>query len=143
MVLGLSIIAVLILVLPVVIRKVEENLQIFFLLMGAIAVTVSGLWSWELLIEALKAPVVIGSIPVGIFQVVLIFSLVIHYSYRNFSKSILSIVTKLGWKIFVFLSIFIMGLLCSLISVIVAAVLLSEILAALPLEKKITVRFAV
>jgi predicted cation transporter len=142
-VLGLSVIAILILILPVLIKKVEENLQLFFLLMGIIAVTISGLWSWGLVVEALKAPVVIGSIPIGIFQVVLIFSLVIHYSYHSFSKNILSIVTKLGWRLFAFLSIFIMGLLCSLISVIVAAVLLAEILAALPLEKKITVRFAV
>jgi len=52
--------------------------------MGILAVSVSSLfghnlWNGELIIEALKAPVMIGSLPIGIFQVVLIFGLLIHF----------------------------------------------------------------
>ncbi len=71
-VLGLCFITLLVLILPFIVKKVEENLELFFVIMGICAVTVSGLWSWELVIDALKAPVVIGAVPIGIFQVVLV-----------------------------------------------------------------------
>jgi predicted cation transporter len=143
MVLGLCLIILLVLLLPFIAKRVEENLELFFLIMGACAVTVSGLWSWELVIEALKAPVVIGSVPVGIFQVVLIFGMLIHFYNRQFCRGILTIASKLGWRWFTFVLIFLLGLLCSLVSIIVAAVLLSEIIAALPLHKQEKIKFAV
>jgi len=142
-VLGLCFITLLVLVLPFIIKKVEENLELFFLIMGFLAVTISGLWSWELVLEALKAPVMIGSIPVGIFQVVLIFGLIIHFYNKAFCNGIISFVSKLGWRLFVFLLILLLGLCSSIVSVIVTAVLLAEILAALPIDKKEKVKFAV
>lgn len=143
MVLGLCLIVLLVLLLPFISKRVEENLELFFLVMGVCAVTVSGLWSWELVIEALKAPVVIGNVPVGIFQVVLVFGLLIHYFNRPFCIGIMTIAARLGWKLFVFLLIALLGLMCSLISIIAAAVLLSEIISVLPLNKREKTKFAV
>lgn len=140
---GLCIITLLVLLLPFIVKKVEENLELFFLVMGVCAVTVSGLWSWDLVIEALKAPVVIGSVPIGIFQVVLVFGLLIHFFNEQFCQGILSIAKRLGWRLFTFLLILTFGLLCSVISIIMAAVVLSEIISALPLHKKDKVKFAV
>lgn len=140
---GLSIVTLMVLVLPFVVKRVEENLEIFFLLMGIISVSISGLWSWELVIEALKAPVMIGSIPVGIFQIVLIFGLLIHFYNKLFCLGILSIASKFGWRLFTFLLILTAGLFSSVISVIVTAVLLSEVIAALPLKKQERIKFAV
>ena len=142
-VLGLCLVILLVLLLPFISKRVEENLELFFLVMGACAVTVSGLWSWEMVFEALKAPVVIGSVPVGIFQVVLVFGLLIHFYNRQFCRGILTIASKLGWRWFTFLLILTLGLLCSLVSIIVAAVLLSEVIAALPLLKREKIKFAV
>lgn len=142
-VVGLCLIVVMVLVLPFISKKVEENLELFFLIMGVAAVTVSGLWSWELVIEAARAPVVIGSAPVGIFQVVLVFGLLIHFFNRAFCRGILSVASKLGWRLFTFLLIFLLGIFCSVISIIMAAVLLSEVLAALPIHKSEKVKFAV
>jgi predicted cation transporter len=142
-VLGLCFITLLVLILPFIVKKVEENLELFFVIMGICAVTVSGLWSWELVIDALKAPVVIGTVPIGIFQVVLVFGLLIHYFNRSFCRAILTIASKLGWRLFTFLLIFLSGILCSVISIIMAAVLLSEIISALPLDKKEKIKFAV
>ena len=142
-VIGLCLITLLVLVLPFVIKKVEENLEIFFLTMGILAVTISGLWSWDLAVEALKAPVMISSIPIGIFQVVLIFGMLIHFYNKQFCLGILSLASKLGWRVFVFILILLIGIFSSVISVIVAAVLLSEIIAALPLDKKEKIKFAV
>jgi predicted cation transporter len=120
-VLGLTAIAVLALVLPFSSKRVEENLEPFFLVLGAAAVTVSRLWSSSLIVEALKAPIMIGALPVGIFQVVLVVGLLIHYFNRPFCKAILSLVRTLGPRLFVFALVAVFGLLSSVMSVIVVA----------------------
>jgi predicted cation transporter len=135
MVVGLVIIALMVLVLPFRIKFIERNLELFFLAMGVIAVTVSGLWSVDLVVEALKAPVMIGSLPVGIFQIVLLFGLLIHFFYRQFSGAIIKMASKMRMSIFIFILLVALGLLSSIISVIVTAVLLVEIVAALPFSK--------
>jgi predicted cation transporter len=134
-VIGLVAITLMVLVLPFAVKKIGEHLEPFFLVMGVIAVSVAGLWSWELVKEALKAPVVIRSLPIGIFQVVLIFGFLIHHYYKPFSKGIVSLADKLGPKLFLFLFIALLGLLSSVISVIVTAVILAEIVAVLPFSR--------
>jgi predicted cation transporter len=140
---GLVIITLLVLVLPFFVRIIEHNLEIFFLIMGILAVTISGLWNWELVVEALKAPVVIGSIPIGIFQVVLVFGILLFYFNYKFYRLITLVAEKLNHRVFTFSLVLIFGLLSSIISVIVTAVLLSEIIAVLPLDKKNRLRLVV
>ena len=140
---GLCLVILAVLILPFAVKKVEENLELFFLVMGVFVVSISGLWSSGLVIEALKAPVQIGNVPVGIFQVVLVFGLLIHYFNRAFCRGVLSIASKLGWRVFTFLMILVCGILSSIVSIIVTAVLLSEIIAAIPLDKKEKIKFAV
>ncbi len=132
---GLSIVAFMVLILPFKVKKIEENLEPFFLVMGVIAVTISGLWSWNVLVEALKAPVMIGSVPIGIFQVVLVVGLLIHFFNKPFCLLVLRIAKALGPRLFIFLLVTLLGLLSSVISVILTACLLSEIVATLPLSK--------
>jgi len=133
---GLAGLVAALLILPFSVRKIEENLEPFFLAMGVVAVTVSGLWSWPVIIEALKAPVMIGNAPIGIVQVVLIMGLLIHYANAPFSRWILRLARKLGHRLFIFLLIAVLGLLSSVLSVIVTAVLVAEIAVALPLSGK-------
>jgi predicted cation transporter len=142
-VLGLIGIALIVLVLPFLVKKIEENLEPFFLIMGIAAVTISGLWSGELIVEALKAPVMIGKIPVGIFQVVLVVGFLIHYFNEPFCNAVLHLEHKLGHRLFIFLLIVFFGLLSSVISVILTAVLLAEIAAALPVAKKVKIELIV
>ncbi len=142
-VIGLVTIVLMVLILPFRVKRIEQNLEPFFLVMGVIAITISGLWNWELVLEALKAPVIIGSIPIGIFQVVLVFGLLIHYFNRPFCRGIVSLSGKLGPVIFLFLLIVFLGLISSVISVIVTAVILSEVIAALPLPKGDKIKIAV
>jgi predicted cation transporter len=142
-VLGLCFVTLLVLSLPFAVKKVEENLELFFLIMGALSMTISGLWSWEIVLDAIKAPVLIGSLPIGIFQVVLIFGLLLYFFNKHFCNLIMSLAKKLGGWAFVFLTILILGIFSSVISVIVTAVLFSEILSALPIDKKDKIKFAV
>ncbi len=143
--LGLSVVLVLVLVLPFRVRIIEENLEPFFLIMGIISVTISGLWSYELVFEAMKEPVWLPNtpIPIGIFQVVLIFGLMIYKFNRQIYGGILKLLEKLGIKIFVFIIITFLGLISSIISVIVTAVILSEIALILPLERRKKIEFIV
>jgi len=134
-VIGLVAITLMVLVLPFRVKKIGEHLEPFFLVMGIIAVSVSGLWSWELVKDALKAPVMIRSLPIGIFQVVLVFGLLIHYYNKPFRDGIVNLADKLGPKIFLFLFIALLGLLSSVISVIVTAVIMAEVVAVLPFSR--------
>jgi predicted cation transporter len=140
---GLVLVALIALILPFTVKIVEHNLELFFLVMGAISVTISGLWSSNLIIEAIKAPVMIGSLPIGIFQVVLVVGLLIYFFNRQFEKAVVFLVNKLNLRLFIFLLIFLLGLLSSVISVILAAVLLAEIAAFLPLSRTDRIKLVV
>lgn len=140
---GLLVVGAMALILPFRVRKIEENLEPFFLVMGVLAVTVSGLWSIEIVIDALKAPVLIGSLPIGIFQVVLFFGILIHYYKKRFHAAIESLAEKLSPRVFIFMMIFLLGMLSSVISVILTAFLLAEIVTALPLARENKVRLVV
>jgi predicted cation transporter len=145
---GLIIIAILVLVLPFKVKWCEHNLEIFFLIMGILSVSISAifsynLWSVDLIIEALKAPVVIGSIPIGIFQVVLLFGLLIYFFNKPFYRVIVKAVNKVSISVFVFILVFFLGIISSVISVIVTSVILSEVVAALPLDKSNRIKLVV
>jgi predicted cation transporter len=140
---GLIIIALLVLTLPFRVKWCEHNLELFFLIMGILAVSVSRQWSIELVISTLKSPVIIGSLPIGIFQVVLIFGLLIHFFYKQFNSTILAMEKKLSTRVFIFILVLAAGLFSSIISVIVTSVLLAEIAAALPISRKDRIRLIV
>jgi predicted cation transporter len=139
----LVLIALAVLILPFKIKWCEHNLEIFFLIMGILAVTFSLQWSFELVIEALKAPVMIGSLPIGIFQVVLVFGLLIYFFNRPFYSVVRAVVNKLSIRLFIFLLVLILGLISSVMSVIVTSVILAEIVAALPISRNDRVKLVV
>jgi predicted cation transporter len=140
---GLTVIAGLILLLPFLSRKVEENLEPFFLAAGLASLTVSGLWSWRVLGEALRAPVMVGGLPLGIFQIVLVVGLMVHYFNAPFSRLVLRLAHSLGHRLFLFCLISVFGLLAGVVSVIIVASLLSEIAAVLPFSRKNKIRLVV
>ncbi len=143
---GLFAVLALVLILPFRVKKVEENLEPFFLVMGIAAVSISGLWSYELVIEALETPLKItefAGIPIGIFQVVLIVGLLIHFFNRQVYSALVAVLKKLGMKVFAFLVITVFGLVSSIISVIVSAVILAEIALVTPLERSRKIEFVV
>ncbi len=113
--------------------------------MGIVAVTISGLWSLELIVEALKEPVWLPNtpVPIGIFQVVLVFGLLIYKFNRQIYGGFVSILRRVGIRTFTFLTITLLGLLSSVISVIVTAVILSEIALILPLDRRKKIEFVV
>jgi predicted cation transporter len=129
------------------VRAVERNLEIFLFVCGVLALTFSGFipipgvdtgWSREILTEALTTPLNIASIygiPIGIVQIVLIAGIVMYVWYRQIELGISTMVKKFSVPSIVFGLIVILGLISSVISAILASILLVEILCALPLER--------
>lgn len=143
-------ILVLILVLPFKVRVVEENLEYFFFAMGLVAVGslyTLGLAGGEEVREifklAARTPVMIGDTPIGITQVVLIAGLFFYFYGTHVYRGINKLLVRLGFPLFAFIIVVSMGLVSSLISVIVTAVILSEIIIALPLKREQKIEFAI
>ena len=137
-----------VLVLPFKVKKVEENLEVFLFICGIAALTISSFatvdgktfgWSIAIVVEAFTAPVMIttvAGIPVGIVQIVLIVGLVIYFAHNQIHKGIQALVNKVPLHILVFCLICGLGLISSIISAILAAIILVEIICALPLGRQ-------
>ena len=148
---GLGIILTLVFVLPFVSKKVEENLEPFFFVMGlmGIAVNVAAgiLDDPEILYTVFKTaattPVSIAGLPIGITQAVLIFGLLFYYYNEKLRRWVEWMVRRLGLPVMAFTLTLVLGLTSSVISVIVSAVILAEVVASLPIDRRSKVEFTV
>jgi len=153
--LGLLLIFLCVLIAPLKIRKVEENLEAFLFLNGVIALTLAGFalipgeitgWRWEIVREALVSPVRIADvygIPIGIVQMVLLVGLIIYYGHDMLEHGVARMAKRMSLPVMVFLLIVLLGLVSSVISAIIAAILLVELLCILPLPRTATVKVTV
>jgi predicted cation transporter len=153
--LGLLIIFLLVLILPFRVKAVEHNLESFLFICGVAALTLSGFvtipgettgWSLMIIEEALLAPLKITTvfgIPVGIVQIVLLVGLLIYWFHYRLEAAIISMVGRFPLQGIVFFLIVVLGLVSSIISAILAAIILVEIVNALPVIKKAKVEIAV
>ena len=127
--LGLFIILAIVLFAPFLIKKVEEELELFLFVMGFIAVAITSQWGVSLVKEALVEPI---KITLAVF--------IAGFLFRIFQKrighSVNKIKDKIGIKLFAFLVIVTLGLLSSVITAIIAALVLVEIIACLALDRK-------
>jgi predicted cation transporter len=143
----LAVIFIAVLVLPFKVQAIERNLEIFLFVSGVLALTFSGFiplagehtgWSWKILTEALTTPLnitTIYGIPLGIVQIVLLAGIGIYIWYRRIERAIVSLVKKFSVPGIIFGLIVILGFISSLISAILASILLVEIICALPLDR--------
>ena len=127
--LGLFAILAAVLFLPFLVKKVEEELEIFLFIMGCIAVTITSAWGSSLIKEALIEPI---KITLAVF--------IAGFLFKAFQKSVACNVNKLadviGLRFFAFLIIVLLGILSSVITAIIAALVLVEIITCLTLDRK-------
>lgn len=124
----LSALIVVVLILPLTIHKVEENLEAFLFACGVFAVTVSHVWSGHLVLSALKDPL-------KITLAVLIAGLLFRQFNTHLQQLTRKAVNVLGLRWTLFLIVLILGLTSSIITAIIAALVLAEIVGMLPLER--------
>jgi predicted cation transporter len=131
-----------ILLLPLLVKKVEHNIELFLLAIGVVTVTLSHalgpepLWGLPLLESSLVEPV-------KITVATLVFGLVFRALRDRVKAGIVSVERALGPRVFAFLLILALGLLSSVITAIIAALLLCEIVSALGLDRKYEVRLVI
>jgi len=125
---GLGAVMGLVLILPFAVRWVEEELEAFLLVMGIASVTLSGIWSRHVIAEALVEPVKISA-------AVLVFGLLFRRFRDSLRRRVSAVAARMGLKLFLFSVVVGLGLLSSVITAIIAALVLVEIISGLQLDR--------
>lgn len=139
---SLAFIVLLVLVLPVTVHFVERNLEAFLFVMGVLAVTFSHflgnapVWSLGLAEEALREPLMITA-------AVLVFGLIVFFLNKPITSFIVRVERRLGPRLFSFALIAALGIFSSVITAIMAAIILVEVVNALKLDKEYELRLVV
>ncbi|NLO22679.1 MAG: DUF1646 family protein [Syntrophomonadaceae bacterium] len=128
-IIGLIVILILVLSLPFLFRKVEENLELFLFIMGIGAAIISSKMNLELVHEALVEPIMIAG-------AVLVAGTLFFLLREPFGRFMGKVCIKFPLALVVFLVVLILGLASSIITAIVASIILVEIIFQLPLERK-------
>ena len=126
----------LVLVLPLSLHKVEENLEAFLFGCGVFAVTVTHSWSWHLIVTALEDPIVIT---IAVFVAGLLFK----FTHKMLQTLTHKTVAVIGLRATMAITVFVLGMTSSLITAIIAALILSEVVLLLPLNRKNKIRLVI
>jgi predicted cation transporter len=128
---GLTVIFLLVLILPFRVKRVEHNLEIFLFIMGAAAATIASKWDLKLVLTAVEEPIVKGIVPA-----VLIAGLVFFYGRRPFERLMRRFLRAVPLKLAVLIIVAVLGLISSVITAIIAAIFLVEIVNLMPLHRR-------
>lgn len=126
---SLSIILLLVLLLPFIFHKVEENLEIFLFFMGILSLFVTNSLHMDIIKEGLKEPIKIS-------LAVLIAGILFKYTHRYLKDLVLFSLKKIPFGLFIFLVVVILGILSSVITAIIASLVLVEIINVLRMDRK-------
>jgi predicted cation transporter len=129
-------ILLLVLMLPFLVRKVEENLEVFLFTMGVLAVSVSGQWTWRLVEEALVEPI-------KITIAVLVAGFLFKFLRPTVRRAVDGAIGAIGNKAFAFAIVVLLGLFSSVITAIIAALILVEVIDCMKLDRKDEIKIVV
>jgi len=136
MIIGLIIILVLVLLMPFSVKVVERNLEMFLLIMGVAAVLVSQVLDSTLFIKSLKDPL-------NITLAVIVAGLLFKWFRKPLEKGILRMSKAVPFRLFLALTVIVLGLLSSLITAIIAAIVLVAIVSVLRLDRRSEIRLVI
>ena len=132
----LSLIVLAVLIIPFFVRRVEHNLEAFLFVMGVGAAFVSRVLDATLIHEALVEPLKITA-------AVLVAGVVFKVTRHHIRASIQMVVDRLHFGVFMFLMVFLLGLLSSVITAIIASLVLVEIISGLRMDRRHEVFYVV
>jgi predicted cation transporter len=133
---ALSFIFLVVLVGPFINKRIEGNLEAFLFLMGLISATISSAWSVELVKEGFIAPIEITLAVLGA-------GMLFHYLRHSLDRGMRRLLITVPLPAVVFSGIVILGLFSSVISAIIAALLLVEFITVLPLHRHAEVNLTI
>lgn len=128
MIFGLIIILILVLFLPFT-KLVERNLEVFLFIMGVAAVNVSQTFTIDILKEALIQPI-------NITLAVLFAGLFFRWFQTPLEKTILTMSQIIPYRLFIGLFVIVLGFISSLITAIMAAIILVTVLSVLKMDRE-------
>ena len=134
--LWLTLIFLVVLIGPFTSRKIEGNLEAFLFIMGLASATVAGAWDAHIIKEGFVAPI-------EITLAVLIAGALFHYTREYLDRVMTRILVTVPLPAVVFAGIVVLGLLSSIISAIIAALLLVEFINVLPLHRRAEVHLTI
>ncbi len=129
MTVGLIAVAAAVTLLPVLVKKAGDNLEIFLLVMGIAAVTVAGQWRVALVVEALRGPA-------GITLAVLLASVLFHFIQEPLERGITRLRARVGPRILVPAIVACAGVFSSFLTAIIASLLMAETVSRLKLDRR-------
>ncbi len=124
---GLILIAVLL--GPLLVKPIEHNIELFFLVAGALAALAAGQFGRAVIHDALTQPL-------GITAAVLVFGALARLLRPQFDRAIQRLRAALPPRWIYFSLIVVLGLLSSIITAVIAALLLVEAIAMLKLDRQ-------
>jgi predicted cation transporter len=125
-----------VLFLPFLVRRVEENLEAFLFFMGILAVTASSRWAPLLVEEALLEPI-------KITLAVLVAGILFRFLRPAARKAVGIAISRIGLKAFAFIIVVLLGFVSSVITAIIAALLLVEVIDCMRLDRKDEIKLVV
>ena len=133
---GLIVILLIIFAAPFLHKKIEEELEMFFFVMGCLAVTLTSQWSRHLILEALTEPI---KITLAVFVAGFIFK----FFQKQLAAAVSAIAVSVGLKLFSFFLIVVLGFLSSVLTAIISALVLVTVISHLKLNRRDEVMLAV
>src|SRR5580658_6280716 len=105
---------------PVVSRTIEEHIELFFLAIGLLAMTFAGAWRWEVASRA-------AEVPLGITLTVIVADVVFGRVRGQMDRALGWIQARIARPIVCGGAIFVIALLSAMLTAIVAALMLAEL----------------
>ena len=130
------IILLLVLVLPLVVHRVEQNLEVFLFIMGLASALVAGVLSWHLIREALTHPI-------AITLAVLVSGLLFKRWRSYIGPGLVKLRLVVPLRFVIFIVVVLLGLLSSVITAIIASLVLVELISALRFSQEDEARLVV
>ena len=128
MVVGLGLILIAVLVGPIFVKPIEHNIELFFLSVGALTSIITGQFGWSLVHAAVTEPI-------ALTIAVLIFGALARLLRPAFDSGVQRLRAAVAARWIYFTLIVVLGLLSSVITAVIAALLLVEAIAMLKLDR--------
>ncbi|MGO9061430.1 MAG: DUF1646 family protein [Candidatus Binataceae bacterium] len=129
MIAGLALILIAVLLGPIFVRPIERNIEVFFLAVGILAPILAGRFGWPVVRAA-------ATEPVALTLAVLFFGIVARLGRPLLDKGIQFLRAAMPARLIYLTLIVSLGLLSSVITAVIAALLLVEAIAILKLDRQ-------
>jgi predicted cation transporter len=126
----------LLLIGPVVSRAIEEHIELFFLAIGLLAMTLAGAWRWDVAIRA-------AALPAGITLTVIAADVIFGRVRRLMDRALGWMQARIARPLLCGGAVFLIALLSAMLTAVVAALMLAETIELIRLGPRARVRVTV